>query len=190
MTAKTSDAKTELTPCACQHFEIEIWNGEVPEGADPADYVDYVGTGCSQKTRRTFAPGHDAKLKGLLIQAGADGHGVRREVGGMASIGKAEKIAEAFGFEHQVKAGIQRLRAQREAKAAKKAEKPAAKAPRTQKQQKAEKIVGITDPATIKVGRWTYEAVIDTKTNAATFTSANGETKTVAEGKYKLVGAK
>lgn len=190
LTTATEEQST-YTRCACHAFEIQTWTGEVPEGADPGDYAQYEGTGCTQMTHRTFAPGHDAKLKSLLIKAGAAGAEVVRVEGGMNVYSSAEQVADHFGFGHQVLSGIQRAKAKAaeraEKKAAKKASKAAAKAPRTQKQQKAEKAAQTVQ---IKIGRWTYDATIDPKTNAAAFTSANGEAKTAAEGKYKLVGAK
>jgi len=212
------------TPCACQAYEIEIWKGEVPEDADPGEYVEYEGTGCTQTTERIFAPGHDAKLKSLLIRAGAAGREVRRDEDGMAVNSSAENVAKKYGFEHQVLAGIRRAQDKVQARAAKKAAvekaradlkagkvtpegaaalksdnrskkakaaaKQAPKAPRSQAEQASEKMkINALPKVKIKLGRWTYEAQIDTRTNAAHFTSANGEQKVAPEGKYKLVEA-
>lgn len=129
MAAKTTAPKTAIVteteipkvrPCACGGYEIEIWTGEVPADADPNDYVKYIGTGCIAETARTFAPGHDAKLKSLLIQAGADGNGVRTESGGVASISDAMHWAEFYGFGHMVRNGIIRETERRAARNAKK----------------------------------------------------------------------
>lgn len=205
MTAKNTPAETTSAKvaCACQNYEIEIWTGEVPEGADPGEYVEYKGTGCTQTTRRVFAPGHDAKLKGLLIEAGATGAGVR--VGDM--VRNAEGVANSYGFETQVLSGIKRMQAKMAARAEKKAAKEAKTHALAQKvADKANKVVteakaakaakraakasALVMPVKIKVGRWTYEAIINPADNSAAFTSANGEAKTVDEGKYKLVDAK
>jgi len=208
MNAKPETLGTSKTRCACHAYEIESWIGEVPEDGDPNDYVQYEGTGCTQYTERIFAPGHDAKLKSLLIKAGAAGLEVVLHDGGVNSHASAEHFAKGLGFEHQVLAGIKRALAKAMARAEKKAAKveqklmynaeqaeakikkaqAAAKqsrAPRTQQQQVAEKALE-TPPYTIKVGRWTYQAVIDQKGNA-TYQTSGGQTKTVKKSGYKLV---
>jgi len=208
MNAKPETLGTSKTRCACHAYEIESWIGEVPEDGDPNDYVQYEGTGCTQYTERIFAPGHDAKLKSLLIKAGAAGLEVVLHDGGVNSHASAEHFAKGLGFEHQVLAGIKRAQAKAMARAEKKAAKveqklmynaeqaeakikkaqAAAKqsqAPRTQQQQVAEKALE-TPPYTIKVGRWTYQAVIDQKGNA-TYQTSGGQTKTVKKSGYKLV---
>lgn len=190
LTTATEEQST-YSRCACHAFEIQTWSAEVPEGADPGDYAQYEGTGCTQLTHRTFAPGHDAKLKSLLIRAGAAGAEVVRHEGGVTVVTSAERVAEHFGFWHQVLAGIRRSQAKAAEKTARKTAKPAARAPRTQKQQQAEAspIVVLT-PARIKVGRWEYDAKINTSNNSAQYTSASGESKTAPEGKYTVVSAK
>jgi len=196
----------ELKPCLCQFIEIETWTGDVPDGGDPNDYVEYIGTGCKGRlTSRTFAPGHDAKLKSLLIRAGAMGAGVRQQLGGLATVGGAQKVADQFGFGHQVAHGIERAlvaadakandkaakeQAKAEAKAAKKAEADAAKAASLEaaKPKKAAKAEPGPVKVRIKVGpRWQYDAVVDTKTGIATYTTAKGEVKTATEDKWSLV---
>jgi hypothetical protein len=244
-TAKKSAAETpeaqKMHPCACQNYEIEIWTGDVPEGADPGDYLDLVGTDCVSETASDFAPGHDAKLKSLLIRAGAEGHAVRRNEEGMAVSGDPVGMAGDFNFEYMVKKGIERAvsrvnaqRAKKEAAAKKRADKAAKKvadklkmdhegteAAREGALKQARQDLGLTDeetPAqvveeareqaletareelnvqpeavptdgavTIKVGRWTYEAVIDTNDNSAHYSSGNGVAKVAPAGKYQIV---
>jgi hypothetical protein len=188
------------TACECQKFSIEIWTGEVPEGADPGQYVEYIEIGCQQTTTRTFAPGHDAKLKSLLIQAGTSGHAVRCDEGGVNHIGSAMAQAARYGFEHQVAAGIKKAQAKNAERHAKKTAKLLAQIDRqaakaAAKREKAGKtepkqnrqVSQLVAPVQIKVGRWTYEAIINPADNSAEYTSANGEVKTADEGKYKLV---
>ena len=201
MAAKTTaPAATEskLHACACSKYEIEIWTGEVPEGADPNEYVKYISTDCDAQTTRVFAPGHDAKLKSLLIQAGAGGDGVRTEEGGMASTAEAMHWAEFYGFGHMVRNGIVReteRRAARNAKKAAKAAKPgrgkSAKALTAQKAElagpapvAAPKVV----PVDIKIGRWTYAATVDAD-GVATYADKKGIAKTAAAGTYKIIPA-
>lgn len=180
-----TEEQSEYTRCACHAFEIESWKGDVPPDGDPGDYVKYEGTGCTQMTHRTYAPGHDAKLKSLLIKAGSAGLEVVFHGGGVNSHASAEKFAESLGFGHQVLAGIERAKAkQAEKKAAKKSAKPTAKAPRSQKQQKA-----ASSPVKIKIGRHFYDAVISPVTKDAAYVTAKGEAKTAPEGKYKLADA-
>lgn len=182
-----TEEQTEYTRCACHAFEIESWKGDVPEDGDPNDYVIYEGTDCTQMTYRTYAPGHDAKLKSLLIKAGAAGLEVVRHDGGVNSHASAEKFAQHLGFGHQVLAGIARAKAKAaeraEKKAAKAAKKAEPKAPRSQAQQVA--------PAKIKIkiGRHFYDAVISPETKEAAYVTAKGEAKTAPEGKYKLADA-
>ena len=194
-----ADVNENYHPCECQRYEIETWTGEVPDGADPGDYAMYTSTGCGQDTTRTFAPGHDAKLKSLLIQAGADGDTVRRDEGGVYVSTSAMGVAGHYGFEHQVAAGIKRAQAKAEAKANKqmaKAQAKAAKAtaPKTPKAANRAARAAAAKPlvagTTIKVGRWTYkDAIVNPADNSAEYTSANGETKTAEAGKYQIVAA-
>ena len=90
-------------------------------------------TGCTLTTRRTFAPGHDAKLKSLLIQAGVRGWEARygRISGGMLVTTDPISAANRYGFGPQVRLGIERGQRAANAKAtrqAAKANKPAKKA--------------------------------------------------------------
>lgn len=186
-----TQAATELDkvlgehPCECQRYEIENWTGEVPEGADPGDYLVTTGTGCTQTTTRVFAPGHDAKLKSLLIKAGAEGANVRCDLGGMVSVANAATFAAKYDFGHMVLDGIARAEQKLAAKLDKKAARAAAKPARVTKVRASKKAKPTT--VTIKVGRWEYEATIDETTNEAAFTSANGEARSAAAGKYTVV---
>jgi hypothetical protein len=81
-------------PCACSL--VVTYRDETGEP---------VGTGCTATTRRTFAPGHDARLKGFLIKAGIADQ--------LVSLGDdvntdPETLAARFGFAAQVTAGITR----------------------------------------------------------------------------------
>lgn len=204
-TADLLDAIAEANgemPCECQRFEIEIWTGDVPEGADPGNYVEYTGTGCQSTTTRTFAPGHDAKLKSLLIQAGMNSDSVRRGDGGLVILGDAVTMAGAYGFETQVASGIQRAIAKRAASYAKKLAKSQAREAREALKEAAKlakaaakaadqpvEVAPLIGQVSIKVGRWTYKAIINPADNSAEYTSSNGATKVAEEGKYAIVTA-
>lgn len=172
---ETKDAKSNATEphaCECSRYEIESWIGEVPEGADPGEYVRNSGTGCTATTARTFAMGHDAKLKSLLIRAGVSGLAVRRNDGGVVVTGDAMQMAAAYGFAAKVEHGI-KLAAE---KAARKAEKDQAVAAAPQPQPK---------PVRIRVRRWVYDAVLAAD-GSATYTNPNGDVKTIPADKVVI----
>lgn len=139
-------SKKTSSPCQCSTFRV-LETGE--------------NTGCpGTSTSRTFAPGHDAKLKGFLIRAGAAGHDVHSN--GLTK--SAVAWAEGFGFGRQVWDGIVRSSTKPTKKA--KADEPA-------------------KPQTVsaKVGRWIYEGTIDGTT--FTYIDANSNTRTAT--KFTLV---
>lgn len=183
-TLGNNDAEQSLHRCECWMYEVEI---ESADGdVNKIKYRTTMGTAeCRQLTKRTFAPGHDAKLKSLLIFAGAGGHSVRRNEGGAVRISDPMSFAEYYGFAHQVAAGIVRAGQKLAEKADKKAQREAAKSLKSTK--KALKRATTKYPVTIKVGRWEYKATIDETSNEATFTSANGQVKTAPAGKYTIV---
>lgn len=137
-----------MNVCACSLF--------VAVAADGRD----TRTGCTATTRRTFAPGHDARLKGFLIRAGRDRLHVREVGRGVAHDQHPVQIAERFGFAHMVRDGIARAAKPRKAKAV---------APRT---------------VTAKVGRWFYEGTMDDRGNF-TYTQKNGQVFTTAFAKVQ-----
>lgn len=92
---------------------------------------------CGETTARTFAPGHDARLKGFLIRAGREGLLVRES--GDSVLTGVFTIADRYGFGHLVRVGVSRVKAPRKPKTAK---------------VEAHKTV------TAKVGRWEYEGVV------------------------------
>lgn len=145
----TKAAKTAPHACACSGFQ-----------AVDASGTQVTTTKCAATTRRTFAPGHDARLKGFLIKAGRLGHLVRTPEGGDDLT--ATKVADRFGFAQMVRDGIHRA-------PAKKARKVAG----------AAKVVG-------KVGRWTYEGTVTAGGKLFTYTDRKGA-QLIAE-KFTIVG--
>lgn len=139
-----------LAPCACSLVVA----------------IDAAGretrTGCTATTRRTFAPGHDARLKGFLIRAGRENLHVREVGQGVAHETTAARFAERYGFGHMVREGIARQAKPRKAKAV---------APRT--------VVG-------KVGRWTYEGTVTANGGIFTYTDRQG--RTLMAEKFTIVG--
>jgi hypothetical protein len=98
---------------------------------------------CRMGTTRTFAPGHDARLKGEFIRRGVQGEQVRLASGELISTVQA---AGRFGFGHMVRDGIER-------RIAKLAERDVRRSP------KAKSAEPVPTPSTerAKVGRWVYE---------------------------------
>lgn len=134
MAAKTADLK----PCTCSRVATFTETGEV------------VTTGCTATTRRTFAPGHDARLKGFLIRAGVADQLVR--IGNDANT-DPEAIADQFGFGYMVRTGIKNGKEKAAAKAfaeVLRGVKREAKASHTTKRREV----------SCKVGRWVYEGFI------------------------------
>lgn len=171
-------------PCACR-----------------AVLVDGKRSGCQRTTKRTFAPGHDAQLKGRLIRAAVAGSEVAWAADPKTAVSVAE-VAGSHGFGHQVRDGV--VRAQRleqekaERKAARaalaeanRATREAAKADAQAKrdEQKAAKAAAKA-PKTVqaKVGRWTYEGTVG-KGGVFAYTTKSGEQKTADKGTYELVSA-
>lgn len=131
-------------------------------------------TGCTQLTRRTFAPGHDARLKGFLIRAGVQGHTVR--IGAKGPEMTAQQVADHFGFGYMVADGIKRGAEREFAKTLRETVKAAKKTHRTPKQ------------VTCKVGRWEYEGVItDSPEHGPQFTYTNRKHVQVTTTKFTRV---
>jgi len=175
ITAQTPEAQAEK-PCLCGAYELEI-------GSD-AETMEYADTGCRSHTTRDFAPGHDAKLKALLIRAGVEDRSVRVNTGGVVRVTTAEDAAAAFPFAYMVTNGIKNGREKAAARAARKAERDARKADAPAKTPRPRK-AKVTE-ATIKIGRWVYAAKIDASGNA-TYETSGGEVRTSPADKYKIV---
>ncbi|KOU97418.1 hypothetical protein ADK91_32830 [Streptomyces sp. XY511] len=156
MAAKKTSA--EPTACTCSQYE-----------------ADGQTTGCTATTARVFAPGHDAKLKGFLIRAGAAGVEVTRtDAAGHRTATSAEDAASPFIFANMVVAGIKRAQDKAVAKAARQAARA------------AKKVAAKVEPAvevTAKVGRWNRVGTVQGDT--FTYTDAKGATKTTT--KFRVI---
>jgi len=107
---------------------------------------------CTATTKRTFAPGHDAKLKGFLIRVGRAGHLVHTPEGGTPQF--PAKVADRFGFGHMVRDGIARVAPARKAKKAAAPAQPV-------------KVIA-------KVGRWLYEGTLTAGGQIFSYTDRKG----------------
>lgn len=150
MNATAAKIAKAVKPCTCSKVTTRTETGEL------------VSTGCRATTKRTFAPGHDARLKGFLIRAGIAGQDVKV---GDDTPRDAQAVADQFGFGYMVAEGI-RAGAEREfKKTLREVAKAAKKTHETPKQVSA------------KVGRWTYEGVITDSPEHGpqfTYTTAKG----------------
>ena len=151
MTA-TATAQVTVKACVCALVVAFADNGEE------------LTTGCNATTKRTFAPGHDARLKGFLIRAGIAGHLVR--VGEDANT-DAQAVADQFGFGYMVREGI-RKGAEREFRRELRRVAKAAKAPAPQK-------------VTAKVGRWQYEGTLSADGTEFAYTDRRGNQVTTTK---------
>lgn len=107
---------TDKTPCECSKFEAQDPEQLTEENLSSGDYESW-DTGCQAETSRTFAPGHDAKLKSALIKWGSQGLDVCRLEGGVRSVSDAESWANKYEFGHMVRAGLAKAAEKAQAKA-------------------------------------------------------------------------
>lgn len=133
-------------------------------------------TGCTRTTTRTFAPGHDAKLKSLLGLALANNEMVTVTTPGDADGADATTVevsaleaAGMFGnFGYMVVQIAEKVQAKRDRAEAHKAKLAANKAARAEKKATkakpvAEVVEGPAKPEYVKakVGRWEYKGVAE-----------------------------
>lgn len=104
------------TACACSEFSAMI------------DGVN-VSTACSAQTVNKFGPGHDAKLKSLLIKAAvANAEVTKTGLDGSFEGLSAYEAADLHGFGEQVKKSAEARIAKRDASESKKADAATKKA--------------------------------------------------------------
>lgn len=122
--AKPAKSPKQPKPCACSQYEVRTDEG-------------VTSTGCTAQTVRSFVPGHDAKLKSMLIKAAIAGQDVTRLATSEypESTLTARQAAEDFNFAGHIDKGVEThekreaVRQEKaDARAAKKAEADAKKA--------------------------------------------------------------
>ncbi len=200
---KPAPAKAQPQACICSRFEI---------GTDGVRET----TNCTQESIRGFAQGHDAKLASFLVTAHVENQEIRENTptgvrvhatpsDAMADISaslqtKVERMTANATAKRDARLDREAKRA--EAKAAREAEakrkkdekaakKAEAKPPREVGAQVAEGSAEGDLPAspfaTIKVGRYEFEADIDPETKVATYRDQDGAEQTREEGAYRLL---
>jgi len=165
------DTTTAVRPCVCQLVVAHIGIEQAAQVQSKHKHfitatsaetgLATLKTGCTGVTTKTFAPGHDARLVGMLQTAQrlggeasitSDDLSISYEPAQLAAeIGMSDHLVDKVRFGGSVK--------KTEAKAA----KPA--------------------PVQAKVGRWAYEGTV--QGGEFTYVTAKGETKTTS--KYTLV---
>jgi hypothetical protein len=173
---------SKTVACACRSFEFGSYDPDTEQD-------DTYTTECAQTTTRVFAQGHDAKLVGFLVRAELAGEEISLIDGGMrtsfGAVTAARAISEALAAKAQAqldaaKARLAKAAAREASKTARKSAKAAAPKPEAKPEP-------TTRDAKIKVGRWTYDATIDTATGEATYSKKLGGAVTVEQGGYQEV---
>lgn len=182
---------SKIQPCACNTVRFDL-SGDMtqieealagfpkkykdmlpslPPVKDEAGWV-YVEPAemCGFETKSTFAPGHDARMASLAGWAIHYGVAMTIALGeGMITSGDPGEMIE------QIASTALRVKAEGVAS------NLGSKGKKVKDRKAAVRRVRI------KVGRWEYDATIDTATKDATYVSKNGETVTVMDGVYKLI---
>lgn len=172
-------------PCTCGQFVFA-------DGNDARTKLP-----CGGVTKRTFAPGHDARLKGALIRAGVAGHTV---IWGDQRF-EPTQVADKFGFGHMVRKGIQLAQDKELAKAiakeAKATEKAKAKLIAEAKAEPTPEVAAPAEPEVaevkpvkvrFKIGRNEFDGELQLDAKTVVYTNAAGETKEITRG-YKIIDA-
>lgn len=127
--AEEKPVKAVKTPhaCACSLYEVRTDEGT-------------VSTECTAQTVRSFVPGHDAKLKSMLIKAAIEGHDVVRleTADAPEATLTARQAAEDFNFASHIDKGVA-THEKREAARAERKQAADAKRAETQAKRDAEK---------------------------------------------------
>lgn len=123
---KPAKAKAVATACACS-----LYTGIDAKGVK-------LTTDCEAATVRTFGPGHDAKLKSLLIKTAVAGANVTKfhEDGSTSELSPVH-AAEEYGFRELVEKGLATHRAKLDKREEAKAAREAKKAKRDQEREDA-----------------------------------------------------
>ena len=171
---RTTKPKKQAQPCQClSTVAYRVTAEDIPE-ADPVGFVEYdVYQSCGGETLREFLPGHDAKLKSVLIKRHLDDDDFAflSDGGGILMHTSARQFAQGRGWEKFLDAAkekqtrkIAAARSRQEARAEAKADKPAKEAkPKADKPDTtpAPAPVAGFHPVRFKIGRWVYDGNIE-----------------------------
>jgi len=151
---------TSLPTCQCHANEVAytVTGDDFPEftDAERESFIDYpVYAECTANVNkgRTFAPGHDAKLKSVLIKAFRGGYDYSHLEGSMKIDVDPVTVADDRGWGHFLTAAPQR-------KSRKGTKGQGAKAPQGQAQPDSDQPVQGFRPCQVKVGRWWKDGIV------------------------------
>ena len=152
---KAKKAPKEPVDCACGAYEVLV--GQRDAGDGEVEFDEELTTNCDgAKTKSIFAPGHDARLKSLLIKAGALGEHVRfnNPADGLLHEVTPVEAAGRYGFADMVESGIAKAKEKADARvaaaAAKAVKKAAADKAKADKKAEREAAKAAKDAAKVK----------------------------------------
>lgn len=149
-------------PCQCLTVPAyTLGPDDTPEAAEGEGWPEgtQVYGPCDSTTSNLFAPGHDAKLKSLLIRLNREGQEYHRLEGGLLVSGDARQVAANLGWERFLTPAP--TPKARKATPPKEVAKPKArKVPR-------EVMSPVLPKGTVKVGRIRYGCVVDVEASDA-----------------------
>lgn len=173
------------TKCQCTLYAVEVeQNGELV-----LETID-----CEEVTASKFAPGHDAKLKSMLIRAGSEGLRVFKTV--RAADGSEEDVeygheaaADDYGFGDKVRSGVALARQRAEEKAVKAAAR-AEKSAQLAAEREAKKAERKATVEAAKAARAEAAAAKKQEREAARAAKAEERARLAAEKKAEREAAK
>jgi hypothetical protein len=136
-------------PCQC----FSVRTGDTTDEGVP------IFRSCGQTTSGTYAPGHDAKLKSVLLELSINGQEYHRNDGAVLVSGDPTAMARDLNWGHFVDRAVESATARREARAQREAKAAERKAEREQvaEARKAEKAAAAAAKAaaapTVQAGR-------------------------------------
>lgn len=163
-------SEASYRPCRCSLFRVMEPNGDTRQTTE-----------CSANviSKRSFAPGHDAKLKSMLIQAGRSGYTAVRTDDGIET--GSTNIPGLLTEWPKLAAAVQHAIANKpKGRTSTRRDRPTETEVSDMTEVKASRM------AVIKVGRWTYEAEI-LPNGRARFEDHDGGTHEAGLGDYTEV---
>lgn len=202
MTTEPKSSKSKpASPCLCMTaFAYTITRGDTPEtlepGEDPNEVVDTVYGSCGQTTHRTFAPGHDAKLKGLLLRLARAGQEYVFFDGGLLVHASPVAELDRWGWTEFLVELKPRAKRERKGQKPRKSDSPDAV---TKVKAFTSDTAGDLAPAPgfhpvrVKVGRWVYDGqIVASQGNgdlvSVEYVNGKGETKAAQVKANQIVG--
>lgn len=189
--AKSTKSTNVTGECRCYAaFAYEVTQADIPESEAFEPYDVYQM--CGEKTERTFAPGHDAKLKSVLIKCYRAGQDYSYTEGGALIHVSPMVRATALGWAHFLTDAKPKVKRAAKPKADKR--DAAEKARQRGHEHDGEEFQPVEHagfhPVRVKIGRWVYDANLDAEdVNSVTvsYQDKKGQTNTATIKRSALV---